>query len=171
MLSRNVVAVCAGAVLLGVAGCGGGGDTTKDPAPTQQNQGLGQVDPCAVLTQEELNSLGFEGPGQKTGTSSEPGCAFDSMQFGITVSKNEEKTVEAYGKQDSFAKFDRLQIDGRPAASAISKNATQADACTAMFDAGGGVILVDVSLLRAKELDECGEALKIAEAIAPRMPK
>ncbi|KAA5828455.1 DUF3558 domain-containing protein [Saccharopolyspora hirsuta] len=172
MLSRNVVAVCAGAALLGAAGCGTGGETTNAPASTQQNIGLGQVDPCTVLTPEELSSLGFEGPGQKQeGISSEPGCAFDSLEFGITISKNEEKSVEEYGKQDSWAKFDQTQVDGRPAATGVSKNATQADVCTALVDAGGGVVLVDVSLLRAKEMDECGEALKIAEKIAPRLPK
>ncbi len=76
-----------------------------------------------------------------------------------------------YGKQDNWAKYDRLEVDGRPAASAIDKSATQARICSALFDAGGGVIILTLSEFRDLGLDECGEALKIAEVIAPRMPK
>lgn len=171
-LSRNVVAVCSGAALLGLAGCGTGGGTTNDSTASPQSSGLAQVDPCTVLTPDELSSLGFDGPGEPENTiPSEPGCAFDSLEYGITVSKNQEKSVEEYGQQDSWATFDKTQVDGRPAATGVSKNATQADACTALVDAGGGVVLVDVSLLRAKDLDECGEALKIAGMIAPRLPR
>ncbi|QIZ39371.1 hypothetical protein FDZ84_09060 [Saccharopolyspora sp. ASAGF58] len=74
-------------------------------------------------------------------------------------------------QQDNWAKFDRLEIDGRPAASAIDKSATQARLCSALFDAGGGVIIIDVSEFRDQGLDECAGGVKIAEAIAPRMPK
>ncbi|PKW14802.1 hypothetical protein A8926_2451 [Saccharopolyspora spinosa] len=69
------------------------------------------------------------------------------------------------------SKFDRLQIDGRAAASATSESGTAARICSAMFDVGGGVILVDVSEFRNQGLDECGEALKVAQVIAPRMPR
>ncbi|MER7012388.1 DUF3558 domain-containing protein [Saccharopolyspora sp. NPDC000359] len=170
-LSRAMVAAWASAALLAVAGCSAP-SAEKEPAPDTQPQGLTAVDPCTLLTPEELAEFGFESPGEPdTGISSEPGCRFNGRPFRATFSKNQEKTVEALGKQDNWAKFDSLEIDGRPAASAVDKSATQARLCSAFFDAGDGVIIIDVSEFRDQGLDECAEAVKIAEAIAPRMPK
>jgi uncharacterized protein DUF3558 len=173
ILSRTVVAVCAGVALLSAAGCGGGSPKEGSPGSTEQKQALATVDPCTLLTPKELESFGFEGPGQpETGISSEPGCSFRGKPFTATFYKNQEKTVEAYGQQEgTWAKYDRLEIDGRPAASAIAEGSTQARICSALFDAGGGVIILTLSEFRDQGLDECGEALKIAEAIAPRMPR
>ncbi|MEV0055783.1 DUF3558 domain-containing protein [Saccharopolyspora shandongensis] len=171
VLSRTVVAACAGAALLAAAGCGGG-TAKRDPEPAQEKQGLAQVDPCTMVTPDVLESFGLRGPGDpETGISSEPGCYFNGERISGIFYKNQEKTVESYGKQDNWAKYDRLQIDGRPAASAIDKSSTQARICSTLFDAGGGVIILSVTEKRDQGLDECGEALKIAEAIAPRMPK
>ncbi|GGI97491.1 hypothetical protein GCM10011581_38360 [Saccharopolyspora subtropica] len=164
--------MCAGTVVLAAAGCGGA-ESNGDPAPaTQQPQGLAEIDPCTLLKPEELTSLGFETSGEPdTGITSEPGCRFNGRPFRATFSKNQEKSVESYGRQDNWAKFDRVEVDGRPAASAIDKSATQARICSALFDAGGGVIIIDVSEFRDQGLDECAEALRIAETIAPRMPR
>ncbi|MGW3471662.1 DUF3558 family protein [Saccharopolyspora sp. NPDC000995] len=172
MLSRSVVAVFAGATLLSVAGCSGSSAGPGPSSSTPVSEGLSKVDPCTLLAPEQLESFGFEGPGElETGISSEPGCAFNGKPFGATFYKNQEQTVETYGQQANWAKYDHLEIDGRPAASAVDKSAVQGRMCSALFNAGGGVILVDVSESRDQGLDECAEALKIAEAIAPRMPK
>ncbi|WP_029535281.1 DUF3558 family protein [Saccharopolyspora spinosa] len=171
VLSRTVVAVCSGAALLAAAGCGGGSPKDVSPGSMETDQGLAKVDPCTLLTPDELKSFGFEGPGQpETGITAEPGCSFRGKPFTATFYKNQEKTVESYSKQDNWAKFDRAEVDGRPAASAIDKSATQARICSGLFNAGGGVIIIDVSEFRDQGLDECAEGLKIAEAIAPRMP-
>ncbi|MER6991458.1 DUF3558 domain-containing protein [Saccharopolyspora hirsuta] len=172
-LSQAVVAACASVVVLALAGCGPS-RSSEEPAPgAQQPQALAAVDPCTLLTPEELQSFGFEAPGEPdTGISSEPGCRFNGRPFRATFSKNQEKTVDSYGRQkDTWAKYDRLEIDGRPAASAIAEGSTQARLCSALFDAGGGVIIITVSEFRDQGLDECAEGVKIAEAIAPRMPK
>ncbi|MEV5535521.1 DUF3558 domain-containing protein [Saccharopolyspora shandongensis] len=170
-LSRTAVAACVGTAVLAIAACGGPAPDDS-PDPTEKPQGLAEIDPCALLTPDELKSFGFEESGEPdSGTSSEPGCRFNGRPFRATFSKNQEKTVESYGKQDNWAKFDRAEVDGRPAASAIDKSATQARICSALFNAGGGVIIIDVSEFRDQGLDECAEGLKIAEAIAPRMPR
>ncbi|WP_093265153.1 DUF3558 domain-containing protein [Saccharopolyspora shandongensis] len=157
--------------MLAIAACGGPASSDAPP-PKEEPQGLAAIDPCALLTPEELKSFGFEESGEPdSSTSSEPGCRFNGRPFRATFSKNQEKTVESYGKQDNWAKFDRAEVDGRPAASAIDKSATQARICSALFNAGGGVIIIDVSEFRDQGLDECAEGLKIAEAIAPRMPR
>ncbi|MGI8311194.1 DUF3558 domain-containing protein [Saccharopolyspora hattusasensis] len=171
VFSRSVVAACAGAALLAAAGCGGGAAKQK-PEPTQEKQGLSQVDPCTMVPPEVLESFGLRGPGEPdSNTSSEPGCYFNGERIAGIFYKNQEKTVESYGRQDNWAKFDRAEVDGRPAASAIDKGSTQARICSALFDAGGGVIILTVTEKRDQGLDECAEGLKIAEAIAPRMPR
>ncbi|WP_346074376.1 DUF3558 family protein, partial [Saccharopolyspora thermophila] len=94
---------------LAAAGCSGGA-TAQDPPATQQRHGLADVDPCALLTPDELGAFGFEGPGQPdNGISSEPGCSFEGSPFGVTFYKNQEKSVESYGRQDNWAKFDRVE--------------------------------------------------------------
>lgn len=113
----------------------------------------------------------IEVTGLHTGRASEPGCYYNGERTAVIVYKNQEKTVEAYGQQDNWAKFDELTVDGRAAASAIDKSATQARICSTLFNAGGGSIIVDVSESRDQGLDECAESQKIAEAIAPRMPR
>ncbi|WP_190817987.1 DUF3558 domain-containing protein [Saccharopolyspora pogona] len=169
-LSRTVAAACAGVAALVIAGCGGPA-AKREPADTQ-SQGLASVDPCTLLTPDELKSFGFEGPGEPDTTiSSEPGCSFRGEPLTVTFYKNQEKTVEAYSHKENWSKFDRLQIDGRAAASATSESGKAARICTAMFDAGGGVILVDVSEFLDQGLDECAEARKVAQVIAPRMPR
>nr|WP_246331260.1 DUF3558 domain-containing protein [Saccharopolyspora hordei] len=169
-MSRALVTVCAGGALLAAAGCGGSAGQTPDPE--LKGQGLAQLDPCGILTEDELGAFGLEGPGSpEKGISSEPGCYYNGERTAVIVYKNQEKTVEAYGQQDNWAKFDELTVDGRAAASAIDKSATQARICSTLFNAGGGSIIVDVSESRDQGLDECAESQKIAEAIAPRMPR
>lgn len=175
VLSRSLVAACAGFVLLGTAGCGPGGlagDDSGEPSAPPQEAGLAGVDPCAVLSPEKLTELGLEGPGQPLNDApSEPGCDYMGDVIGATVSKNQGKTVESYAKQANWAKFESTDVNGRVGASAVDKGATQARICSAMFNAGGGVIVVDVSETRPGNLDECGEALKIAKLIEPNVPK
>ncbi|MER5389816.1 DUF3558 family protein [Saccharopolyspora sp. NPDC002686] len=173
VLSRAVFAACASAVALTVAGCGGptqGGDPASE---AQSQKGLAVVDPCELLAPEQLKSFGFNGPGEPTSiVPSQPGCAFKGEPFSITVFKNEEETVESLGRQEgTWAKFDRLEVDGRPAASGISSGSTRARICSAMFNAGGGVIILTVQEFRDQGLDECAEGLKVAEAVAPKLPK
>lgn len=154
-----------------MAGCGGP-SSEGDPPVKSEPQGLAKIDPCTLLTPEELESFGFEGPGEpETGSTGEPACSFTGQPFGATFFKKQDMTVEKYGQQDTWAKFDRLEVDGRPAASTIAKGSTQSRICSVMFDAGGGVIDLTLQEFRDKGLDECGEALKVAEKIAPRMPK
>ncbi|QIZ36295.1 DUF3558 family protein [Saccharopolyspora sp. ASAGF58] len=165
-----MAAVCAGVAALMIAGCGGPA-AKREPADTQP-QGLASVDPCTLLTPDELKSFGFKGPGEpETTISSEPGCSFSGRPLGATFYKYQEKTVEAYSHKENWSKFDRLQIDGRAAASATSESGQAARICSAMFDAGGGVIVIDVSEVMDQGLDECAEALKVAQVIAPRMPR
>ncbi|MER6987813.1 DUF3558 domain-containing protein [Saccharopolyspora hirsuta] len=169
VLARSTVGACAGAALLVAAACG---TPQEDPAPTASNQGLAQIDPCTMVSPDVLASFGLRQPGDpEDGDPSEPGCYFNGDKIAGIFYKNQEKTVESYGQQDNWAKYDRLEIDGRPAASAIDKGSTQARICSALFDAGGGVIKLTVTEKRDQGLDECGEAVKIAEAVAPRMPR
>ncbi|MEU5853384.1 DUF3558 family protein [Saccharopolyspora shandongensis] len=145
----------------------------KDPASEQQKNGLAQVDPCTMVSPEVLASFGLRGPGEpETGNSSEPGCYFPGDPISGTFYKNQEKTVAAYGAQQStWAKFDPLQVDGRSAASAVANGSTQAGVCSTLFDTGGGVIILTVSNKGDNAIDPCAKSLKIAEAIAPRMPR
>ncbi|MER2091115.1 DUF3558 domain-containing protein [Saccharopolyspora rectivirgula] len=165
---------------LAVSGCGSGSDTSAAPdgdqpsSAEQQEQGLRDVDPCQLLTPEEAAEFGFSGEGyDETLVDTEPACGFDGGPFGATFTVSRENTVETYGQGDNWARFDRIEIDGRAAARAVDESASSSgDFCTVMFDAGGGAITIDVSEFRNPEnVDPCDFAQQIAEVIAPRMPR
>ncbi|MER7010376.1 DUF3558 family protein [Saccharopolyspora sp. NPDC000359] len=154
-----------------VASCGRP-SSVEGPPTAAAEQGLAKVDMCTLLTPEELESFGFRAPGEpETGSSGEPACAFSGRPFGATFFKNQEMTVEKYSQQDTWAKFDRLEVDGRPAANTITKGSTQARLCSTMFDAGGGVITLTVQEFRDEGANVCAESVKVAEVIAPKLPR
>lgn len=162
--------------VFGLSACSPGGLAGgEDDMPTSSSpkeSALADVDPCSMLTPEEAAKFGFETPGEKDDIlPSEPACGYSGDPFGGTVSLNKEKSVKDLSEQDNWARFDQTKVNGRSAATAVDASATDARICTTMFDAGGGVVFVDVTEERDKGLDECAESKKIAEAIEPRMPK
>ncbi|WP_223839387.1 DUF3558 family protein [Saccharopolyspora pogona] len=73
--------------------------------------------------------------------------------------------------QQISVRFDRTEVDGRPAVVTVDKGSVQARICSARFDAGEGSIIITLREETDQGLDECAEAVKIAEVVAPRMPR
>lgn len=169
---RLSVAALAFGMLLALPGCGlrsqADGTGAARPEPPA---GLAAVDPCALLSDDELTAGGAWLPGRPDDMiSAEPGCDYDGSPFFYSFSKNQEKTVESYGAQDTWAKFERRELLGRAAANTITKISVDGRICSTMFDAGGGVIIVTAGELNEQGRDECAESWRLAELIAPRMP-
>ncbi|WP_092522507.1 DUF3558 domain-containing protein [Actinopolyspora saharensis] len=170
-----------GAALLGVAGCGPGGlagDESGDAAgetSTAKPSGevLAGVDPCNMLSESELKSSGLQGPGEKADTLSwREGCNYDGDPASLTLLKDTRQTVDSAEKKDTWAKFERTEVNGRAAATAVTEGSTQAQICNVMFDAGQGLIQIQAQEAgRSDSLDECAKALEIAKKVEPNVPE
>ncbi len=173
VLNRSVLAVSAGLLVLGTAGCTPGGTAGGNDAPPPKKNGLANVDVCGVLTADDLAPLGIEPKGEPDSVvPSEPGCEYNSNGKTITLSKNETKTVDQYGKDTKFDKFEPVTVAGRRGASAISPGSAGTGFCGTLIDAGGGVIIVDAAAKsNVTGFDGCAESMKVAEKIAPRLPQ
>ncbi|MDA3629268.1 DUF3558 family protein [Saccharopolyspora sp. WRP15-2] len=172
-LSRAAIAAVAGAAILSTASCGAGAPGNGDKDEEGSASGLAQVDPCTMVPTDVLASFGLRGPGDPDSNgASEPGCYFAGDPISGTFYKNQEMTVATYGdKPGIWERYDRKQVDGRAAASGVATGAGDTGVCTTLFDAGGGVIILTVSNKGEASIDSCAEGLKIAEKIAPGLPK
>jgi hypothetical protein len=165
--------LAASVTLAGAAACApgntSGNDSNESGSPAPQGQ-LSSVDPCAVLKPADSTAAGFEGAG-KLQPGVDPNCAYRGQLIAANVYKSTTETVAVAEKKPVWAKFERTDVNGRTGATAISSGSTQARLCSVMFDAGGGMIRVAVREIRPGDLDECGEALKVAKLVEPNVPK
>ncbi|MCA1227714.1 DUF3558 family protein [Saccharopolyspora sp. 6M] len=162
-----------GGLLLALSGCALNSRADETPAARPKpGTGLADVDPCALLTDAELTSSGASVPGYPNDNISwEPGCDFDGDPFGYSVFKNQEMSVAKYETQAEWARYEHRELQGRAAANAIGTGSTKARVCTTLFDAGGGVLIVTASELNDGGRDRCAESWRLAELIAPRVPR
>ena len=170
---RNRLSAFLAAALLPLSGCALNSSADESAAARPDPAGgLSGTDPCTLLAEDELVSYGVLLPGYPNASiSAEPGCDFDGDPFGYSFAKNQQMTVDKYGSQDNWAKFDRRDLQGRKAASAIDSGSVGARICSTMVDAGGGVVIVTAGELNDEGRDECAESWRLAEVIAPRLPR
>ncbi|PRW62162.1 DUF3558 domain-containing protein [Actinopolyspora mortivallis] len=165
-----------GAALTGATACSPSGGTENSPetsSPTSSENSLASVDPCTVLSETELKSFGLKSPGSPAEPLPwTPGCDYLGDPIGLRLVKNTRETVASAEQKDTWATFERTTVNGRAAATAVTKGATQAETCDAMFDAGEGMIQVRATESRPPyTVDECAEALKIAKKVEPKVPE
>ncbi|WP_258174721.1 DUF3558 domain-containing protein [Actinopolyspora mortivallis] len=161
---------------MGATACspsGGVEDSTETTVPSSSQRTLASVDPCAVLSDAELKSFGLKGAGElKDELPWSPRCYYEGDPVNMSLEKNPRRTVASAEQQDTWAEFERVEVNGRAGARAITKGATQARTCNVMFDAGQGTMLVRTREVHLPDdLDECAEALKIAETVEPKVPE
>ncbi len=175
--SRSLVAAAVGVALVGVTGCGPGGlsgDTSPETTSASPSKDtLASVQPCQMLPPETLKSFGLEVPGEpKDQLAWEPGCYFAGEPVTAAMYKNTKQTVSSAEKQPVWAEFERIQVNNRSGARAITQGATKARSCTVIFDAGQGTIQVTTTEPRLPDdIDECQQALEIAKKIEPNVPE
>ncbi|NHD18949.1 DUF3558 domain-containing protein [Actinopolyspora sp. BKK1] len=163
--------------MLGALGCSpsGSGDTSDSPSETQASgdNSLESLDPCKLLSEDELKSFGLELPGElDEDLPWRPGCHYSGDPVAAKLSKDTRNTVSSNAEKSTWAEFERIQVNGRSGARAITKGSTQARICNVMFDAGDGLIQVQATESRLPEsVDECAKALEIAKKVEPDMPE
>ncbi len=80
--------------------------------------------------------------------------------------------MDSAEKKDTWAQFERTEVNGRAAATAVTEGSTQAQICNVMFDAGQGLIQIQAQEAgRSDSLDECAKALEIAKKVEPNVPE
>lgn len=176
VLSRSFALGVSGLAVVVVAGCAGGvgGSEGEDPSALKEpGAALAGVDPCSVMKPDQLTAAGYETQGKPVKQFDfEPGCRYKGEQMILTLYKNQRETVESYGKRSTWAEYSRFDVNGREAARALSKSEQRdGGACTTMLSAGGGVIVLNGIGEDRTGFDTCGELSRVAEQIAPDLPK
>lgn len=178
MLFRGVFGL--GSVLLAavlLTACGGqptpgqAGPTTSSSGISGSSAALDKVDPCTLLTTDQLQQYKVETQGTPQNTSDETGCAFlgspDPLSTGINLTKSKD-SVDSYAQRaDTFTKFSKNSVNGRSAAQTqISSANTE---CSQIMAVGSGTVRVGV--INDKSGDPCADALKIAQVVESKLPK
>ena len=161
-----------------LAACGGTTPGTAGPTTTSgsstgsgDSAALSKVDPCTLLTAQELQQYQGRTKGEPLNSSDEQGCDFlgspDSLSRGINLTKSKDSVADYVGRKDSYVKFTKNSVNGRDAAQVqISKSNTE---CSQIIGVGSGT--VSVAVTGDKSGDPCGDALQIAQVVEPRLPK
>nr|WP_246300168.1 DUF3558 domain-containing protein [Actinopolyspora biskrensis] len=162
--------------MLGAVGCSPGdsseGATEETSAAKPSGEVLAGVDPCGILSDAELKSFGLKTEGKVTNSPPwAPGCQYQGDPVVASIRKETRDTVDSAAKKETWAEFERTEVNGRAGATAVTEGATQAGTCDAMFDAGQGMIQVRAhDVARSGSRDECAKALETAEKVEPNVP-
>ncbi|GAA3434504.1 hypothetical protein GCM10018954_041080 [Kutzneria kofuensis] len=129
------------------------------------------VDPCSLLTVDELRQNGVKTLGKPLNVAGETGCDFlsDSDVIGraINVTKSSNSPDSYLSRPGDFVYIESNSVNGRPGfQTRISKSN---DECSQYIAVGSGV--VSVATTRDRSGDPCGAALTLAQLIEPRLPK
>ncbi|GAA0510065.1 hypothetical protein GCM10011581_42620 [Saccharopolyspora subtropica] len=180
MRTTRVTAVAALTVTgLLLGGCGGprgaeAPSSTNQP-PTNETSALASLDPCTVLPQAELQSIGVTKPGEfvDQGTG-ESGCDFNAGDFLLTIYKAEKDDLSYWrGQRDNFAVFEPNQVGSRNGIKAVTKGSEGQGLCRQIMESGGGSVSIAITY-RADKIqgnDPCAKALEIARLVEPKLPK
>lgn len=170
--SRGAAVAALASVGLILAGCGGGGDaapTSEAPKPSA----LASLDPCTVLSPQELQSIGVQPQGKPVDQGiGEPGCRFTGGPVRFTVYKA-EKSDRAYweGQRGQMGVFEPNQVGAHEGIKAIPKGSVGHGLCRQIMLADTGSVSVDANTNSSAGADPCSDALKIAQQIEPKLPK
>ena len=167
--TRPVLAVAAVLPLVGAVGCSAlGGEEGPPPAP---KDGLASVDPCKVLTPQAREPYGIPDAGEPvTDLPWQPSCMYQNRNFGVTVYKDTKFTVDALHGQAQWAKWDPVNLNGRPGVTAVNSGETKSRLCETMFDSGRGRISIQFHMNHPGDESYCEKSQEIAKQIAPAMP-
>jgi hypothetical protein len=161
----------AGLALLAV-GCG---SQTSAPAPQPAVGDASRVDMCAVLTDAELTGLGIRSatrkPNSKLGL---VGCFWLGIPFTLDLERDSANIASYQARQHdpAFTNFTRNTVNGR--AGVRASIARDGSDCIQFFDGGSvslSVLVSEAGRYAGPPLDWCGEAIRIARMIEPRLPK
>lgn len=157
-----------------LAGCSGG-EISSAPVPASTNV-LADVDPCALLSAEELQSYGVAGPGEPVDQGiGEQGCDYFGDAFQFAIYKGEDDSLSYWeGQRDKFGVFEGNQVGSRSGIKQITKGAIGQRICNQVIEVGSGSVTVQVGYKAGRAADDeeaCTKAMEIANVIEPKLPK
>ncbi|MGH3795443.1 MAG: DUF3558 family protein [Pseudonocardiaceae bacterium] len=166
---RLVVLAVVGLV---AGGCGGGGSRTPAPAAVAD---AAKVDMCTILSNPELTQLGIKPetrePENKLGL---VGCGWLGDPFTLRLERDKDTITQYDARRASpaFTYFADNKVNGR-AGIQLSVRSDRSD-CAQLMDGGSVSLTVAVAqsgMSYGTPFDPCGQALRIAQMIEPRLPK
>lgn len=158
--------------LLGIAGCTNTPSAEPGPTPPEKPSGaLTSLDPCKIMTSQQLQTGGFTFNGRIALFDFLPACSYTSESVGLSIAKNQQETVQSYKENGNWQSYEFIKVNGRPGVRARVAGDTE-DSCSTLISAGGGVVQVAAfSGDPRKPIDGCAESLKIAKQIEPNLPE
>lgn len=173
MVVKRVAAASAlGVAAVVLAGCGGAANEAPPPSPPPNV--LAGLDPCALLSGQELASFGFAEPGEFIDQGvGEQGCEFDSEAFMLSLYKSEEGNRAYWDeRRDNFSVFEPNQVGDRQGLKLVTHGAVGLGICHQTVFAGPGSVSVQVTSggESPEGVDACAKAMEIAEVVESRLP-
>ncbi|MCP2259082.1 Protein of unknown function (DUF3558) [Streptoalloteichus tenebrarius] len=162
-----------------LAACGGsvqGQPSTSGPTGSPRSSGdlIDGVDPCKLLSADQLQKAGLGGQGKPVDGALETGCEYSNQDFAARVYKNKTKNLAEYEKaQHAFDEFEPNQVNGHPGARVVARGSKGNGGCTQVLDLGKGSVAVEIGYNYGKYQgkDPCADAMAIAKLVEPNLPK
>ncbi|WP_190823609.1 DUF3558 domain-containing protein [Saccharopolyspora pogona] len=162
-----------------LAGCGGGGGSSETTSTSEvpKSSSLASFDPCTVLTPDELRSFGVDTDMKKDADKGlgDVGCKFMGDPFVLGLTKSENDDLAAWEQRRSnFDKLESNTVAGRKGLVGITNGSTGKGVCRQILEAGSGSVTVQVTYTdpeTGKAKDPCADTMKVAEAVAPKLPQ
>lgn len=130
---------------------------------------IDSVQPCTLLTPQELQQFGQPSPGTPHDAAGETGCEFGGQPFGMTLSKANDGLDYFTKHADKFVKVTKNPVNGRAGVQLLIS--TDGSECSQVMAVGTGYVVVGVVYNFGHTGDPCAKALEIAQVIEPRLPK
>ena len=163
-LALVTLAACNGTSVGGQAGP----TTTTSGAQGSGSDVLKALDPCTLLTSQELQQFGVDPSTRKPANGSgETGCGFIKYPIGIILAKSNDSIQSFLDRSDTFVKIAKRDVNGR--SGLLTQISTENTECSQEMAVGSGV--VRIGLTGDKSGDPCGDVLKIAQTVEPKLPK
>jgi hypothetical protein len=163
-LAIVTLAACNGTQVGGEAGP----TTTASGSQGSGSDVLKALDPCTLLTSQELQQFGVDPSTRKPANGSgETGCGFIKYPIGIVLGKANDTVQGFLDRSDTFVKIAKRDVNGR--SGVLTQISTENTDCSQVLAVGTGV--VRIGLTGDKSGDPCGDVLKIAQVVEPKLPK
>jgi hypothetical protein len=164
------------AVVLALAGCAPS-KVNGDPSPSgsatssADSGAWAGVDPCKLLTDQELQQNGVKTDSTPLNENGETGCDFlnatDVVGRAINLTKSPQSADSYAARSSDFVSFKKNSVNSRSGFQ--TQIGSTNDECSQYMAVGTGV--VSVAVTRDNSGDPCGDALKLAQLAEPRLPK
>lgn len=164
-VATAAVAACSGTAIGGQ----GGPTTSASSSSSSGDAALSALDPCTLLTSQELQQYNVATKGDKNTTSDEVGCDYvgNYPAPSLSISKSKDSVQSYVQRSDTFVKLVQNTVNGR--AGVQTRISSSNDECSQVMAVGSGD--VRIGLTGDKSGDPCGDVLKIAQVVEPRLPK